>query len=106
MGGDRGVFQINNDGTKAMGKFFGQSSFANLTIAQESSVVNVSRLVKDEEELKLFAPLGCGVQTGMGTVDVLAGASEKDSVVIMGIGGVGLAAIMVTMPPSSIVSSH
>ncbi len=44
------------------GRFFGQSSFSNLTRVQESSVVNVTNLIESEDDLKLFAPLGCGVQ--------------------------------------------
>jgi Zn-dependent alcohol dehydrogenase len=55
----------------------------------------VSNLVRSDEELKLFSPLGCGFQSGMGTVDQLTGATEKDRIVIMGLGGVGLTAIMV-----------
>ncbi|TKA67094.1 hypothetical protein B0A49_08650 [Cryomyces minteri] len=76
------------------GRFFGQSSFANVTIANERSVVNVKGLIKDKEELKLFAPLGCGIQTGSGTIATVAGATEKDAVAVLGLGGVGLSAIM------------
>lgn len=63
---------------------------------REGSVVNVSGIIKSKEELKLFAPLGCGFQTGAGTVTDLAGTTEKDTVAIFGLGGVGLAAIMVS----------
>jgi len=93
-GGNQGVFQITS-GPACSGAFFGQSSFASHTLVKESSIVNVSNLVKNDEELKLLSPLGCGVQSGMGTVDQLAGATAKDSVVIMGLGGVGLTAIIV-----------
>ncbi|KAJ4253836.1 hypothetical protein NW762_010231 [Fusarium torreyae] len=51
-------------------------------------------IVKDREELKLFSPLGCGFQTGAATVSILAQAKPSDSVAIIGLGGVGLAAIM------------
>lgn len=78
------------------GQFFGQSSFANLSAVKEASIVNVKGLIKDEEELKLFAPMGCGFQTGAGTVTNLAKATSSDSVVVMGLGGVGLAAVMVS----------
>jgi Zn-dependent alcohol dehydrogenase len=50
-------------------------------------------MIQNEDELKLFAPLGCGFQTGMGTVDHFAGTGQSDTVVILGLGGVGLAAI-------------
>ncbi|PGH28648.1 hypothetical protein GX50_08607 [[Emmonsia] crescens] len=76
------------------GSFFGQSSFASLTIAAESSVVNVGGLVRSTDELKLFAPLGCGVQTGCGTITNVANAGPSDAVAIIGLGGVGLSAIM------------
>ena len=74
---------------------------------KESSVVKVTGLVKDEEELKMFAPMGCGFQTGVGTVERLCGAGEEDAVVIMGSGGVGLSAIMVcysSMSPQLLTS--
>lgn len=77
------------------GAFFGQSSFAQLAIVKESSVVNVSGSIQDEEELKIFAPMGCGFQTGMGTVDNVADAGENDTVVVLGLGGVGLLSILV-----------
>lgn len=93
-GGEAGTYTTgaNQD---LRGSFFGQSSFASLAIVKESSVVNVSTIIKNEEELKIFAPLGCGFQTGMGTVDNVASAGEKDTVVILGLGGVGLVSIMV-----------
>ncbi|CZR48063.1 uncharacterized protein FPRO_12673 [Fusarium proliferatum ET1] len=76
------------------GSFFGQSSFAKLTRVQETSLVNVTDLITHPEDLKLFAPLGCGIQTGSGTITELAAAKPDDKVAIMGLGGVGLAAIM------------
>ena len=82
-------------GTSVGGSFFGQSSFSNLTIVKEACVVNVSRLIRDEAELGLFAPLACGFQTGSGTVTRLANAGEEDYICIVGLGNVGLAAIMV-----------
>ena len=82
--------------TEVGGSFFGQSSFSSLSAVRECSVVNVSGIIKSEEELKLFAPLGCGFQTGAGTVTDLAGTTDKDTVAIFGLGGVGLAAVMVS----------
>jgi Zn-dependent alcohol dehydrogenase len=76
------------------GSFFGQSSFSNLTIANETSVVNAKALIKSEQELKLFAPLGCGIQTGSGTIVNVANATADDTVAILGLGGVGLSGIM------------
>ncbi|CAK7220389.1 hypothetical protein SCUCBS95973_004137 [Sporothrix curviconia] len=76
------------------GSFFGQSSFAQLTRAQETSIVKVTHLIKNREELGMFAPLGCGIQTGAGTITELAQAGPNDKVAIIGLGGVGLSAIM------------
>lgn len=76
------------------GEFFGQSSFANFSIVKECSVVNASKLVDNKQDLQLFAPLGCGIQTGSGTVVNVSGAGPKDSICIMGLGGVGLSAVM------------
>jgi Zn-dependent alcohol dehydrogenase len=61
---------------------------------KERSIVNVTDLVKNEDEMRLFAPMGCGLQTGAATVSKLAKAGKDDTVVVMGLGGVGLSAIM------------
>ncbi|PWY75757.1 alcohol dehydrogenase [Aspergillus eucalypticola CBS 122712] len=76
------------------GQFFGQSSFASWTLVQEESVVNVSGLVEGREGLQLLAPLGCGVQTGAGAVINAASAQPGDTVAVLGLGGVGLSAVM------------
>ena len=76
------------------GSFFGQSSFSSLSIVKQCSVVNAKGLVKDKTELQLFAPLGCGIQTGSGTVINAAQATPEDTICILGLGGVGLSAIM------------
>lgn len=71
------------------GAFFGQSSFANWSIVKQCSVVNATGLVNDKKDLQLFAPLGCGIQTGSGTVVNVAKAGPDDAICIMGLGGVG-----------------
>ncbi|KAL4779692.1 chaperonin 10-like protein [Aspergillus varians] len=75
-------------------RFFGQSSFARYSIVDKACVVNAKGLVRDEDELTLFAPLGCGFQTGMGAIDNVAQAGEESVVVVLGLGSVGLAALM------------
>lgn len=80
-------------------RFFGQSSFARYSIVDQASVVNAKDLIRDEEELKLFAPLGCGFQTGMGAVDNVVKPDSRDVVVVVGLGSVGLAALMVRYSP-------
>ncbi|EWG52158.1 hypothetical protein FVEG_10966 [Fusarium verticillioides 7600] len=98
--GSREAFRISKPASqKVGGSFFGQSSFAKLTRVQETSLVNVTDLITHPEDLKLFAPLGCGIQARscddeMCTITELAAAKPDDKVAIMGLGGVGLAAIM------------
>lgn len=77
-------------GAKLHGNFFGQSSFAKHAIVSSASAVKVS----SDTPLGLFAPLGCGIQTGVGailnTLDVLPGKT----VAIFGVGSVGMSAVM------------
>lgn len=46
------------------GHFFGQSSFATHLLATERNLVTIT----NDLPLELLAPLGCGLQTGAGTV--------------------------------------
>jgi aryl-alcohol dehydrogenase len=84
------------DGSNALersgvrGHFFGQSSFATHTLATERNLVKVSQ----DLPLELLAPLGCGLQTGAGTVFNSLNISKGASVAVFGTGAVGLAAIM------------
>ncbi|KIW26103.1 uncharacterized protein PV07_09230 [Cladophialophora immunda] len=77
-------------GEPTYGNFFGQSSFARLAIANKSCLVKVP----PETDLKLFAPLGCGVQTGYGVAANTLNIQAGDSFVVSGCGAVGLSAIM------------
>ncbi|EAW12301.1 NAD(P)-dependent alcohol dehydrogenase [Aspergillus clavatus NRRL 1] len=76
------------------GRFFGQSSFASCSVVREDSVVNVRGMVDSREELQLLCPLGCGIQTGSGAIINAAQAGPSDRVAVMGLGGVGLSAVM------------
>jgi aryl-alcohol dehydrogenase len=72
------------------GHFFGQSSFASHTLATERNLVKVPR----DLPLELLAPLGCGMQTGAGTVMNSLAVSKGAGIAIFGTGAVGLAAVM------------
>ena len=74
--------------------YFGHSSFAAIALVKESSVVPVKDIIKDPSELKILAPLGCGIQTGACAVVNVARPNVEDSVAVLGLGGVGLSAIM------------
>ncbi|KAJ6088533.1 NAD/NADP dependent alcohol dehydrogenase, partial [Penicillium sp. IBT 16267x] len=79
---------------KVWSQFFGQSSFAKHSIVNKSSVVNAKDLTKDMDELKLFAPLGCGFQTGMGVIKNITLAVPEDTVLIVGLGAVGMGSLI------------
>jgi aryl-alcohol dehydrogenase len=84
------------DGSNALhlsgvrGHFFGQSSFASHTLATERNLVKVPKNIP----LEILAPLGCGLQTGAGTVMNSLAVPAGASIAIFGTGGVGLAAVM------------
>ncbi|OJJ59285.1 hypothetical protein ASPSYDRAFT_79103 [Aspergillus sydowii CBS 593.65] len=65
-----------------------------LAVVSASCIVSLAGIAKSREELQLFAPLGCGFQTGAGTLSNLGKAQPDDSVTILGLGGVGLSAVM------------
>jgi Zn-dependent alcohol dehydrogenase len=50
--------------------------------------------VPSSAPLETFAPLGCGLQTGAGTVLNVLKISPGSSIAIVGVGAVGLAALM------------
>lgn len=78
------------DGSRLHGHFFGQSSFSRLAIVNRASLVKVPQDVK----LELFAPLGCGLQTGAGAILNTLDVKEGSTVAVFGVGSVGLSAIM------------
>ena len=77
-------------GERIFGHFFGQSSFAQYSVAGERTCVKVPKDVP----LELLGPLGCGIITGAGAVLYSLRIAAGDSVAVFGTGGVGLAAVM------------
>lgn len=75
---------------KTLSSFFQQSSFGSYMKVQARNMVKVT----DDVDLKLLGPLGCGLQTGAGTVLNELRPQPGDGIVIFGTGTVGLAAIM------------
>ncbi|KAG8165155.1 hypothetical protein KVR01_005430 [Diaporthe batatas] len=80
----------HDEKTTVRSQFFGQSSFAKLSVVHDYSVVKCP--VPDL--LPIYAPLGCGFQTGAGTVLNAAKPTKSSRVVVFGLGSVGLAALM------------
>jgi aryl-alcohol dehydrogenase len=70
--------------------FFGQSSFSTYVVANERNVVKVPKTAP----LELLGPLGCGLQTGAGSVLKAMKVQAGASFVAFGTGAVGLAAVM------------
>lgn len=58
-----------------------------------SCASNVTKLVRDAEELRIYAPLGCGIMTGAGAITHVGRVGPRDVVAVIGLGGVGLAGI-------------
>ena len=85
QGDDAPVF---DDGPNAA--FFQQSSFATYSIAHERNVVKIEADV----DISLLGPLGCGIQTGAGAVMRTAQPPAGSSLLVSGVGSVGMAAVM------------
>jgi len=86
------------DGTKRVhqngqdiSSFFGQGAFAEYVIVDARNAVKVD--VADED-LVYLCSLGCGVQTGAGSVLNRLKPEPGSSLVVFGCGGVGMAALM------------
>jgi aryl-alcohol dehydrogenase len=85
-----GTSALTQDGISVGGHFFGQSSFAAYSVANERNTVKV----RADSPLELLGPLGCGVQTGAGAVMNALRPRPGTSLVVAGGGGVGLSAAM------------
>lgn len=86
---DDGSHRLSQDG-QALGTFFGQSSFATHAVVHQRNAVKVD----PEVDLALLGPLGCGIQTGAGTVLNRLKPEFGSSLVVYGCGAVGLSAVM------------
>src|SRR5205085_10372554 len=84
-----GSTSIQRDGSPVFASFFGQSSLAAHALAYADNCVKVDPAL----DLTLAAPYGCGFQTGAGTVLNVLEPGPDDSLVVYGVGAVGLAAI-------------
>jgi aryl-alcohol dehydrogenase len=77
-------------GEPLRGRFCGQSSFATHSVAPARSVIKIDPALP----LELLGPLGCGLTTGVGTVMNALRPGAGSSIVVFGVGTVGLAAVM------------
>ena len=79
-----------HDGHAISDNCFGQSSFAGFATATERNIVKLA----PDADLAMLAPLGCGVQTGVGAVLRSLKAKAGEALLVVGGGGVGLSAVM------------
>ncbi|ROW10421.1 hypothetical protein VMCG_01806 [Cytospora schulzeri] len=79
------------DGVPLRSFFFGQSSMGRHALVRDTSAVKVDAT---REELKLFAALSCGVQTGAGAVLNVCKPLPGAAFAIFGAGAVGMAAAL------------
>ena len=75
---------------EVFGSWFGQSSFATYAIASTRNAVKVP----DDLPIELLGPLGCGLQTGAGTVMNVLRPQAGEGMCVFGLGAVGLAGVM------------
>jgi aryl-alcohol dehydrogenase len=94
FGGQRedGSKTISWKGKPVSSSFFGQSSFCNPTVAHISSCIKVDKSL----DLAVVCSLGCGIQTGAGSIFNVIKPAESDvrSLGVFGLGAVGCATVM------------
>lgn len=70
--------------------FFDQSSFAEYAVARRRSVVKIA----EDVDLAMAAPLGCGIQTGVGSVWNILDVQPEQTLAVFGTGAVGLSGVV------------
>ncbi|NDZ93876.1 NAD(P)-dependent alcohol dehydrogenase [Streptomyces sp. SID6673] len=85
-----GTPTLTRDGAPVFGGFFGQSSFATYAITHEDNTIPVP----DTLSPVIAAPLGCGVQTGYGTVTRVLRPAPGATLTVYGAGSVGLCSVL------------
>jgi aryl-alcohol dehydrogenase len=71
-------------------RWFGQSSFATHAITTARNTV----VVTSDAPLELLGPLGCSFLTGAASVTNVLDLQRGESVAVLGVGGVGMAAVL------------
>lgn len=87
---DKSHTMRSSNGDPLFSNYFGQSSFSSIAVVNNRCLVKVS----NEIPLEIFAPLGCGFQTGAGAILNTLNVRPGSSVAVFGTGSVGMAAIM------------
>lgn len=87
---DRSASAKLPDGRPVGCQFFGQSSFARMSAVHERSVVRCPY----PDGMSIYAPMGCGYQTGAGTVLNVLKPKPYQTIALFGVGSVGSSALM------------
>jgi aryl-alcohol dehydrogenase len=92
MGGTRadGSTLLSQNGAPVYSAYFQQSSFGSFALTQARWTVKV----RNDAPLELLGPLACSGQTGAGAVLNVAQPDPGDSIVVFGVGAVGLSALL------------
>ncbi|MFE2998094.1 alcohol dehydrogenase catalytic domain-containing protein, partial [Nocardia sp. NPDC059246] len=85
---DGGTNAKDAAGEDVSARWFGQSTFAAVTVVTARNAVKVDKGLP----LHLLGPLGCGFQTGAGAVLESLRVEPGSSIIVFGAGAVGLAA--------------
>lgn len=84
-----GSSSLSNADETVHSHVFGQSSFATHVVCPAANLVSVD----EDIPLELAGPFGCGFQTGAGAVLNSLNVTKGSSVMVLGAGAVGLAAV-------------
>jgi aryl-alcohol dehydrogenase len=85
-----GSVTMHQGGEDVHGNWFGQSSFATHGIANARNAVKVPH----DLPLEILGPLGCGLQTGAGSVLKVMAPKAGEGIIVFGLGAVGMGAVM------------
>ena len=87
-----GSKRVKGEDGSEIGVMFGQGSFATYVVADQSNTVKID--VDSDEALSNLCSLGCGIQTGAGSVLNRMKPRPGTSIAVFGCGNVGLGAVM------------
>ena len=85
-----GSHALHEEGVDLVSNFFGQSSFASHALTYQRDVVKLP----DDIPFAIAAPMGCGIQTGAGSILRVLRPDARSSLLVTGGGAVGLSAVM------------
>ncbi len=85
-----GSYRMHGSAGEPIGTTLGLGSFSSYTVSPARNCV----VVPEDLDLSIAALISCGVATGVGSVLNVARVQPGDNVCVVGVGGVGAAAIM------------